>query len=220
MRIWSRKVAGGHGRWGIRQSWKDKRKCISSQLLKGYTQDLSNQTKVSRRAQFSEQKTCPEIQVYFLRALLTSLAQTKQIKETKSCTSFSFSRLVVTTLRDIHQTNKPGERAPIARTFCVQISTCLAFTWPIWGIQSFCPVLKSSDYPGSEEVSTSTNCMASVKKCTYLWIPQTASISRKKTQKQAVSFLSSECRYLKQASQAAHQYCLFSSSAAEGIQNE
>lgn len=52
--------------------------------------------------------------------------------KTKSCTGFSLSRLVVTTLTDIHQTNKPGERAPIARSFCVRVSTCLAFTWPVW----------------------------------------------------------------------------------------
>lgn len=108
MRIWSRKDAEGYGRWGIRQNWMDNRKSISSQLLKGYTHNLSNQTKVSRRAQFSEQKTCPEIQVYFLRTLLTYLGKTK------SCTSFSFGRLVVTALTDIHQTSKPGDRAPTA----------------------------------------------------------------------------------------------------------
>lgn len=172
MRIWSRKDAEGYGRWGIRQNWMDNRKSISSQLLKGYTHNLSNQTKVSRRAQFSEQKTCPEIQVYFLRTLLTYLGKTK------SCTSFSFGRLVVTALTDIHQTSKPGDRAPTGRTLCVQISTCLAFTWLVWGIQRFCPMLKSSDCSSCEEVSPSTKCMASVK-CTSLWIFQITSISRK-----------------------------------------
>lgn len=64
----------------------------------------------------------------------------------KSCTSFSFSSLVVTTLTDTHQKNKQQERAPITRTFFILISTCLAFTWPVWRVQCFCPVLKSSDW--------------------------------------------------------------------------
>lgn len=180
MRIWSRKDDGGYGRWGIRQSWKANRKHISSQLLKGYTQDLSNQTKVSRRAQFGEQKTCPEIQVYFLRALLTSLAH--KTSQGNKILHQLFIQQVGDHSPDWYPSEKQaGERAPIARTFCVQLSTCLAFNWPIWGIQSFCPVLKSSDYSSSEEVSPSTNCMASVKKCTSLWIIQIASISSEKT---------------------------------------
>lgn len=154
----------------------DNRKYISSQLLDGYTQDLSNQTKVSRRCQFRNL-----VQRFkFISWELFPPPWHKQNKsKPKSCTSFSFSRFAVTTLTDIHQTNKQGEGAPKARTFCVQISTCLAFTWPICIVQRFCPVLKSSDYPSSSEVSPSTNCMASVKKCTSLWIIQIASISRK-----------------------------------------
>lgn len=99
----------------------------TSQLLKVYTQNLSNRTKVSRRPQFSEQKTCPEIQVYVMRALLISLAQTKLVKS-KILHQLFIQHVCLLT-------NKPG--APIARTFCVQIFTCLAFIWPIWVVQRF-----------------------------------------------------------------------------------
>lgn len=148
MRIWSRRDAEGYGRWGIRQNCMDNRKHVSSQLLKGYIQDLSNQTKVSRRAQFSEQKTRPEIQVYFLRALLTSLAQTKQGKNK------ILHRLFIEQVSGHNPDRYPSDKQARGEGPYSQVLLCPDVYLPGFHlaclVQSFCPVLKSSDYPSSE----------------------------------------------------------------------
>lgn len=100
--------------------------------------------------------------------------------KTKSSTSFSFQQ-VCGHNPDRYPSDKQSRgEDPYSQDLLCPDLHLPGFHLAYLGSPDVFPVLKSSNYPSSEEVSPTTNCMASVKKCTSLWIIQIASISRKR----------------------------------------